>query len=390
MLRFSLSSTSRALRFLALSCAAAVTLRAQAPPAVPKLAVEIRVAPGEEPSIVIVEQDSGVDTDVSTPSFLPLPDYESKDHSPVQPSNLDMSFRLHGDVMDIVATLSFVPVSERDKPKERGKYPPVELGSFHGRLGDTISFDKMTELGFQPATLKIVSAERHSTTLPMVNHVPSITARVASQDSAGYRISLHNLSAQGVMALMGRDALKGGNTEIAESRGGIPMIAANGNHELQLGCEDSRDTNPNDSDREPVPCAFVLEAALFSDGSYEGDVDSAAMLDMGMLARHSQVLRIRQALQVVLDDKSVPESSRIARMRAEVSNLSYEPDATIKERLRLKYPGVSESVLKQVDAYMQGAFDSMQTATLLDLQGIENSPQPSKSVANLLASAEMN
>lgn len=386
----------RALRFLLLFCAAAFVLRAQAPPAVPKLAVEIRVAPGAEPAIVIVEQESGVDTDMSTPGFLPLPEYASKDYSAdhslaqasAEPSNLDMSFRLHGDVMDVVATVSFVPVAERDIPKARGKYPLVQLGTFHGRVGDTISLDSMTELGLQPTTIKIVSAERHSTSLPIVNHVPSITARVASQDTAAYTISLHNLSAQDVTAFMARDSLKSGSITVAGSGGGGPVIAANGNDEFPLYCRDSRDIGTNDSNREP--CAFVLEAALFADGSYEGDVDSAAMLDMRILTRHFQVLRMRQALQAVLDDQSVPESSRIARMQAGVSILTYQPDATIEEHLRLKFPGVSDSVLKSVDAFARSEFHGVQTAMLLNLQGIEGLPESFKYIPNLLASPEMN
>ena len=390
MPRPSLSSVLPALRFLALFCAVATTLRAQTPPPVPKLAVEIRQAPTEYPFLEVIEQGRGVVYDSSNPRFIPLPGHELKDPSFVEPTNLAISFELHGNVMEISASLSFAPVAERKLAKSGENQLPLELGSYQGRLGDTISLDKMNELGFQPVTIKIVSAERHSTSLPVVTHVPSIAARAVSQDHIGYTISLHNLSAQAVMAFAGRDALKGGSVLQAESKGGVPEIAAHEDYEVPVPCLDEREAGPTDFDREQGPCAFVLDAALFEDGSYEGDVDSAAMLALGMLSRESQVLRVRQALLAVLDDKDVPDSSRFAQMRAAVSNLTYVLDPSIREKLSLKFPGASNSVLEQVDVVMQSEFYSTQTVTLLNLKGIEDSRWPSQLLSELLASPEMN
>jgi hypothetical protein len=391
MPRSSLSSTLRAMRFLALFCAAIVTLRAQAPPAVPKLAVEIRDAPGEEPFVQIVTQDEDLSWEFSNWSFLPLPGFESKEHPPAQPSDLDIYFHLHGDVMDIEAKVKFAPRIEGDALGTEEHRLEVELGSYRGRVGDTISFDKLTELGFRPATIKIVSPERQqATSLPIVVHVPSITARVASQDHTGYKIVLHNLSAQGVTAFEIKDALSGGAETRSELSGGRPVIAANENYEYELDCRDDVDTGTSDDDREQGSCAFVLTAAVFADGSYEGDVDAAAMLEMNLLAGHSQVLRVHQALQAVLDDKDALESSRIARMRTAVSNLSYQPDPTIREQLRSKFPGVSDSVLAQIDENLRIDLDSMKVTALGAMRSIDDSPESTKALAELLALPEMN
>jgi hypothetical protein len=376
MPRSSLSSVLPALRFLA--------------PSVPKLAVEIREVPAREPFLELVEQGRGVGYLSSNMRFARLPDYESKGQAFVEPTNLAINFQLHGDVMDISASLWFKPAVDGKLPKAEENPPRLELGSYQGRLGDTMSLDKMTELGFQPVTIKIISAERHSTSLPILTHVPSITARAVSQDHVGYTVSLQNLSAQAVMAFSGRDALKGGGVLQAESRGGVPVIAANADHEVPVPCRDDRDAGPTDFDREQGPCAFVLDAALFADGSYEGEVDAAAMLALGMLSRESQLLRVRQALQAALDDKDVPESSRFAQVRAAVSNLTYEPDPSIREKLRAKFPGASDSVLGSIDAITQSEFYSTQTVTLLNLKGIEDSRWPSQLLSNLLASPEMN
>lgn len=391
MPRSSLSSMFAALRFLALFCAVAMALHAQTPPAVPKLAVEIREAPGEEPFVEIINQLEDTSYQLTGPSLLPLAGYESKDHALVQPSHLDIYFQLHGDVMDIKAGLRFAPASEANPLKMEVRQPDAELGSYKGRLGDTISLDKMTELGFQPVTIKIVSPERRQpASLPIVNHVPSMSARVIGQDHVGYTIALHNLSAQDVTAFIIKDTLDGDSGNRTMLRGGQVVIAAHENSEYELHCPDEVEAGGSVDDRGETPCAFVLEAALFANGSYEGDANEAAKLEMDMLSWRSQIRRVRQAMQAVLDDKDVPESSRMDQMRAAVSNLTYQPDSSIREQLSLKFPGISDSIVQQIDESAGIDLDSMKTGMLDYLKRMESSPEELKALAELLASPEMN
>src|SRR5437016_14033665 len=121
----------------------------------------------------------------------------------------------------------------------------------------------MEQFGLQPWTIKIVNAQLPTAAgLPTINEVPSIQPRLLGQDRQRYAIALHSLSSRAVLAFVVETTLDH-NSASSEFNYRGSLIAPNEIHEFRLFCDASAFA-VNQS-----PCAFILKAALFADGSLD-------------------------------------------------------------------------------------------------------------------------
>src|SRR5207249_8058597 len=159
--------------------------------------------------------------------------------------------------------------------------------------------------GLQPWTIKIVNAQLPTAAgLPTINEVPSIQPKILGQDRQGYTIALHNLSSRAVHAFVVETTLDH-NSASSEFNYRGSLIAPNEIHEFRLFCDASAFA-VNQS-----PCAFILKAALFADGSFEGDAAAAATLAVPQIAseiqrRHLYALMTTSSLTLL---GTMPQSS---------------------------------------------------------------------------------
>jgi hypothetical protein len=260
-------------------------------------------------------------------------------------------------------------------------HPQQTLGDYSVRLNDSIVLEKMADYGLHPWTIKVVPAQ---TKLANLSRVPSIQIEVASQDLYGYDVKLHNISSRAVTNLVVSNSLHDPNNLmgfIARGSDGPPIIEPGATHEMRYPCAPSEHATSDDAASSAPPCMFVLDAALFADGSFEGDARTAARMDSSLLAEESQRQRIRQLVQSILADPSVPESSRTARIRSELDNLSAQPDPAIFDQLRLKFPSLLSRELPSLNADAKTALANERALALHSLEQFESSHRAPSTVA---------
>jgi hypothetical protein len=102
-------------------------------------------------------------------------------------------------------------------------------------------------------------------------------------DREGYRMALHNLSSRAATAFLVETSLDH-NSNYTESDDRGVLIDPGANHEFRLFCDTSASVTSNGIAPGPAPCVFNLKAALFADGSYEGDASAAATLAVRPIA----------------------------------------------------------------------------------------------------------
>jgi hypothetical protein len=289
---------------------------------------------------------------------------------------------MNGDMVEITASVVFVPLDERGPNGSLEGRSTQSIGTYSARLAESIVLDKMEDLGLQPWTITVVTAQLpHPTSLGNVSRVPSIQVEILGEDRAGYKVSLHNLSSQGVTAFVVANSIHDANTRFGERSGRDPVIPAGASHEFHFPCDSSgSDTS---SGAVAAPCTVVLEAALFADGSYEGDASAAASMESARLTKASQSGRVQLMVQSILADSTIEESSQIARIRLELTKLSAQPDPAILEQLRLKFPGLSPSEWTSVSADMKTELALQERLTLGALQEFETSSKSASSTQSL-------
>ena len=208
----------------------------------------------------------------------------------------------------------------------------------------------MEQLGLQPWTIKIVNAQLPNPgTLPTVNEVPSIQPEILGVDRNGYRIALRNLSSQPVSAFLVEESFDH-NSNFQEGNDRGVLIAPHASHEFRLFCDTSTSASLSGIAPKPAPCAFILKAALFADGSYEGDPSAAATLAARSIAAQFSSRRVHELIDNILSDAALDDASKLTRLRSELPRLSEEPDPAILEQIQRRFPGLPAAGLGSVKA----------------------------------------
>src|SRR6266576_4676474 len=128
-------------------------------------------------------------------------------------------------------------------------------------------------------------------------------------------MALHNLSSCAVTAFIVETSLNH-NSNYTESNDRGVLIAPGANHEFRLFCDTSASVTSNGIAPGPAPCAFNLKAALFADGSYEGDASAAATLAVRPIAAQFQGRRVHELIDnIVADSRSEEHTSELQSRR---------------------------------------------------------------------------
>jgi hypothetical protein len=348
------------------------TLHAQTQVQQPRFALEIS-EDGYPPRFVIVpegQQGGGIDSMFFfDPSLHPLSGHDAGDSEKTQPSAVKLVCKVDGDAVAITATAVFGPFDKTDTNISLQGHPQQKIGTYSPHLNESIVLREMEQFGLQPWTIKIVNAQLPTpVSLATLNEVPSIRPEILGKDREGYRMALHNLSSRAVTAFLVETSFDH-NSNYSENA----VIAPGATHEFRLFCDASASVISNGT-AGPAPCAFNLKAALFADGSYEGDASAAATLAVRPIAAQFQGRRVHELIDNIVADSSLDDTSRLARIRSELSKLSEEPDPTILEQIRLRFPGLPSTAWGSVKADIRGAFTGEKQRTLRALKDFEDLP----------------
>ena len=103
----------------------------------------------------------------------------------------------------------------------------------------------------------------------------------------------------------------------------------------------------------PMPGSIAIAAALFSDGSHEGDSDSAAKLKSGRIGYETQEGRALQIIDHVVGDPALDDNARITQINTELTELSNEPDDRAIRTMHAQFPDLPADVIRKdlIDAF---------------------------------------
>jgi hypothetical protein len=96
---------------------------------------------------------------------------------------------------------------------------------------------------------------------------------------------------------------------------------------------------------DPPSAELVLQAVLFADGSFEGDMQIAAEMAARRIGESLQRRRIAALAAPILADTELDDPARVKRILAAADRLSTEPDAQMAVTLRANFPGLTDKEL---------------------------------------------
>lgn len=213
-----------------------------------------------------------------------------------QPSALQLEVCVKGDMVLITPTV-FYGDFDHQSPAPYEKLRPQILTTHSGRLNDTVAFPEMEQVGLEPLTLRIVTAEAEIPYQPRTrSDVPSVQIDYAPFDRTFGIVTLRNLSKKAVNAFeIGNSGETGSGEGLETEKGGLcVLIAPESSYQGHIGIPNSGKTVDGKFVEDPKPQFVILRSVLFADGSYEGDARLAAEMAAREFGAKVQRLRIDQ------------------------------------------------------------------------------------------------
>jgi hypothetical protein len=255
-----------------------------------------------------------------------------------------------------------------------------------------IDVDALRAVGVAPLVLSLTALA------PTTLHVPAVVNRTAglevsdvtvvSEPSPRYRITVRNVSAQAAIAFRvltyrgGRLALSGmqGNTDAS------PIIEANGTYSFVMkpsgGTSRPEGWTPASHER------IEIVAALWNDGSIEGDAGELTATLVMYIGRRAQLLRGLSLLKALRSPAQARHSK--AWLAAQIEALSIEPDDDTVEAARTRLQDLSPWDHERVAATLRNAMADTRGRMLDDVGGApEDRPGFERWLAKIVTTYEM-
>jgi hypothetical protein len=253
-----------------------------------------------------------------------------------------------------VTTTVYIIPPESDRPHDSDGDKRL-LGTHSARLNETVTLDELKNIGHVPFTIRIVKANPPQTAHPaLISKVPSIQIAITEQgiphfgdaDTPSCSVILHNLSTRGVLAYYLSEGPDTGGQGILPSYAGPAIDPGKDSRPLLFTFGHATKMTPQGRLTLPAPPQqIVLEAAIFSDGSYEGEHKVAADLK----AREMENLTFYRVIVPIIDrivgDSSLNDDTRVARIKEEIFRISSEPDEATLHSLEADFPDVPSADL---------------------------------------------
>ena len=240
--------------------------------------------------------------------------------------------------------------------------PKRLLGTHSAGLNDTVTLNELKGIGYAPFTIRIVKANPPQIAHPALSSkVPSIQIAITDHgtpyfgdaDTQSCTVILHNLSSRGVVGYNlddGRDPRTGGGLGQGScgAYGTEPVIdPKKDSRPLLFTFTHATQMTPQGIVKLPArPQQIVLEAALFSDGSTEGEPKAAPRLSATRESKQVGFIPvILPAMDRIVGDSSLNDDTRVARIKEEIFRVSSEPDKATLHSLEAKFPDVPAAEL---------------------------------------------
>jgi len=280
---------------------------------------------------------------------------------------------------DVVVIRVFAVLDDTWPPDAPGpKYGPREkaVGTYLVREGKTVKVE-LKGFGFEPLVLA-VSEAKPEPEMPLIPAPARAVSRLKSVEVVSFlteglemeraRIVLRNVSQKNIVGLgFGDD----GSTSMEQTFGPRPLIASGATYETEKGGgrRGGRELPGGGYEPVPQPEALVVGAAVFDDGSYEGDAKAAATMLARQKGRSIQFARVLKLVQDSLAADALDSQGALAQLKSHVGGLRIDVEPTALDELVSRFPEIPREECRRYVA--EWAVDGMKMARVESLGLLE-------------------
>jgi hypothetical protein len=279
--------------------------------------------------------------------------------------------RVEGDGVSVtVSTLSGSKALENEQP----------VGTYVIRETEKISIDDLKRFGIEPFKIKLVRVNPNIPPVPPVilkgiESVIVINSIAKETTLPSYQILLRNQSNKNIVGL-GVDVVAGGSVQLTSKPRGIdaqPLIAAGSEYWLTIAAPNrAQPTADGYVPTSPSDQQIQIKAAVFDDGTYEGDAETAAAI-RGYRAGEKMVLsRLIPLLESALNSSTADLTEALKNLEAQVSSVDSDADPQIVQTLTLQFPQASNLRRKEINTMIEVSATTIKSTLLKEIQTFES------------------
>jgi len=244
--------------------------------------------------------------------------------------------RVEGDAVRVTASiLSGSKALENEQP----------VGTYLIRETGKIRIDELKQFGIEPFEIKLIRVNPNVPLVPPVvlkgvESVVIINSMAKETTLPSYRIILRSQSNKNIVALRA-DVVAGGKIQMTSKPRGIdgqPLIPAGKEYWLTVAA-------PNRA--QPIPGGYVptspsdqeiqIKAAVFDDGTYEGDAETAAIVSGYLAGEKMELPRLIPLLESALNSGDADLTKGLRQLDSQVSAVGSDAEMPTIQSLSSKF-----------------------------------------------------
>jgi len=279
--------------------------------------------------------------------------------------------RVEGDAVSVtVSTLSGSKALENEQ----------RVGTYVIRETEKISIDDLKKFGIEPFQIKLIRVNPSIPPVPpvilkRVESVVVLNSMAKETTLPSYRIILRNQSSKNIVAL-GVDVVAGGKVQLTSKPRGIdgqPLIAAGKEYWLTVAAPNrAQPTLGGYVPTLPSDQQIQIKAAVFDDGTYEGDAQTAAAV-RGFQAGEKMVLpRLIPLLESALHSSNADLTAALRNLESQVSSVETDADPQIVQTLTSEFPQASDARRREIKASMEVSATAIKSNLLKEIHTLQN------------------
>jgi hypothetical protein len=228
------------------------------------------------------------------------------------------------------------------------KFYDVEefVSEYSASAGETYLVKELERFGIKPiefSVVKTLEVEPGAVAARFQTRSLEAVRVVIDQKLSVVRLVLRNLSPKDVIALK-LETRRGASilgTMWPLGAEGRPIVGAGGVGEVTMGCGNLGERK-GDGYAPAWPDTVVVASALFSDGSYEGELQAASHAAANYAGYRIYIERVLELVRQTLDSNDADEPGAAARFKKGVLALGRDADAYTVDEIYNAYPGLAE------------------------------------------------
>ena len=341
----------------------------EAPPPT-RLALEVTFYPGRNPAYSNVPGPDSKPSGAWYALFARIPSWQPPAGAP-EIEAVRVISRVEGDAVSvIVSTLSGAKALENEE----------RVGTYVIRETQKISIDDLKKFGIQPFQIKLIRVNANVPPVPPVvlkgvESVVVLNSMAKETTLPSYRIILRNQTSKNIVGL-GVDVVAGGRVQItAKPRGidGQPLIPAGKEYWLTVSAPNrAQPTSDGYVPTSPSDQQIQIKGAVFDDGTFEGDAQTAAAV-RGYRAGEKMVLpRLIPLLESALNSSTADLTEALKNLESQVSSVETDADPQIVQTVASEFSQARDERSKEIKGTMEVSGTTIKSTLLKEIQRLQN------------------